>query len=149
MCHFTKFFCLLTVAISASAGLIARYTPSAGGLQRRARVFEEVFGGTAVAPNDPKDRDAAIEGAGFLTFELVDSLQECFDFCDGIDGCVFVNAFDEFNDPNSPQPAHKCSAYSQVHGAEDKTNFGGQLLDPALGLTFIQDSVGFAAREIR
>ncbi|TFK60265.1 hypothetical protein BDN72DRAFT_905105, partial [Pluteus cervinus] len=87
MSHFTKLFCLLTLAISASAGLIARDTPSASGLQSRDVVFDEVFGGTALDPTDPDDRDAAIEGAGFLTFELVDSLQECFDFCAAIDGC--------------------------------------------------------------
>ncbi|TFK61856.1 hypothetical protein BDN72DRAFT_903736 [Pluteus cervinus] len=140
MSHFTKLFCLLTLAISASAGLIARDTSSAP-----PRRYDQVFSGSTFDPNDPLVRDAAIEGDGYLTFTITEGLAACWDFCDSTDGCIFVNRYFEYRDPNLPQPAVKCSAYSQVHGAEDKTNFGGQILDPRLGPTFIQASFGYAA----
>ncbi|TFK69461.1 hypothetical protein BDN72DRAFT_612386 [Pluteus cervinus] len=145
MSQFSKLACLLSLAISASAGLIARDTAGASGLQRRAgdtNDYDQVFDGTGTGPTD---RDAAIEGSGYLTFTTAAStLNECLHFCDLIQDCVFVNQYDEFNDPSAPQPVSKCSAYSVVHDADDKTNFGGQILGMGLDPTYMQESVGYA-----
>ncbi|TFK61697.1 hypothetical protein BDN72DRAFT_903876 [Pluteus cervinus] len=141
MSHFTNLFCLLTLAISASAGLIARDATSAPGLQRRAD-YTQVFAGTG---DGPDDRDAAIQGDGYLTFTVTDTPADCFAFCDGIPTCVFVNYFYEFNDPApAPQPVFKCSAYSVVHDESYKTNYGGQVLGEGLDPTYIQNSFGYS-----
>ena len=52
--------------------------------------------------------------------------------------------FIEYNSDATYNPQYKCAAYSDIHTAADKTNFGGQNLDPYLGLTYMQNSVGYA-----
>ncbi|TFK69462.1 hypothetical protein BDN72DRAFT_897244 [Pluteus cervinus] len=145
MSQFTKLACLLSLAISTSAGLIARDTSSASSLQIRAgdtNDYDQVFDGTGTGSTD---RDAAIEGDGYLTFTTsASTLAGCLHFCDLIQPCVFVNYYNEFNDPGASQPVHKCSAYSVVHDADDKTNFGGQILGMGLDPTYMQESVGYA-----
>ncbi|TFK67813.1 hypothetical protein BDN72DRAFT_858855 [Pluteus cervinus] len=107
--------------------------------------YEQVFDGTGA---DPSDRDASIQGTAYLTFTRLDTydLSACEAFCDGIEACVFVNLFSEFNSDATYNPQFKCAAYGDVHTAAEKTNFGGQQLLPSpAGVTYIQQSVGYAA----
>ncbi|TFK67817.1 hypothetical protein BDN72DRAFT_770244, partial [Pluteus cervinus] len=113
-------------------------------LERRGG-YEQVFDGTGT---DPSDRDASIQGTAYLTFTRLDSydLGACEAFCDGIEACVFVNLFYEFNSDTTYNPQIKCAAYGDIHTAAEKTNFGGQQLLPSpAGTSYIQQSVGHAA----
>ncbi|KAK7470147.1 hypothetical protein VKT23_001587 [Stygiomarasmius scandens] len=117
--------------------------------------YEQVFAGTGTGPND---RDASIEGTAYLTYTVVDNstynVQQCLDFCDRVDGCVFVNLYYEFNNELldfvfSEKSNLKCAAYADIHTAAEKTNHGGQQLEqPPAGLTYIQQSSGYAAKSL-
>jgi hypothetical protein len=67
---------------------------------------------------------------------------------------VFVNIYYEFNNELldfvfSQQSNLKCVLYADVHTAVEKTDFGGQQSEPLpAGLTYIQDSSGFAANTL-
>ncbi|TFK64469.1 hypothetical protein BDN72DRAFT_963186 [Pluteus cervinus] len=107
--------------------------------------YEQVFYGTGTGLDD---RDASIEGTAYLTFTRLDSFDDgaCKAFCDGIDGCVFVNMFYHFNSDPVYNPQIKCAAYGDIHTAAEKTNFGDQQLLPLpAGKTYVQQSVGYAA----
>ncbi|KAJ7578264.1 hypothetical protein C8J56DRAFT_835951 [Mycena floridula] len=109
-----------------------------------------IFSGTGVSPND---RDGSIEGTAFLTFTTVNNstynVEACLDFCDGIEQCVFVNLYYEFNNPGLVTSNLKCAAYADIHNATEKTNRGGQQLAlPPIGVTYIQQSSGYAAKSI-
>ncbi|TFK69468.1 hypothetical protein BDN72DRAFT_840320 [Pluteus cervinus] len=153
MPRFTQLLCLLSLAIAASAGLIQRNDLTArSDLQRRegdVNDYNQVFPGTG-----PTDRDASVNGAGYLTFQVVPddgstyNIPACLHACDTNPKCIFANLYYEYNVQlfdSTGQPSHqKCGLYSQVHSAADKTNFGGQIIEPKLGRTVIQDSSGWA-----
>ncbi|KAF5375613.1 hypothetical protein D9757_008547 [Collybiopsis confluens] len=120
--------------------------------------YEMVFRGTGTGPHD---RDASIIGTAYLTYTVVDNstydsgLQECLKFCDNTPGCVFVNLFYEKNnyllDHVFPEHSNlKCAAYSDVHTAKEKLNFGGQSLSgvPSGPLSYIQQSSGWSSKSL-
>ncbi|KAF9000110.1 hypothetical protein BDQ17DRAFT_1360120 [Cyathus striatus] len=121
-------------------------------VKRTVAGFEQVFAGTGTGPND---RDASIEGTAYLTYTVVPNatynIDACLNFCVGVDGCVFANLYYEFNNELldfvfNEQSNLKCAIYGDIHSAAEKLNFGGQQLEaPPAGLTFIQQSSGFAA----
>ncbi|KAF9256611.1 hypothetical protein L218DRAFT_936497 [Marasmius fiardii PR-910] len=115
--------------------------------------YEEVFAGTGTGPND---RDGSIQGTAYLTYTVVPnstySVEPCLDFCDRVTECVFANLYYEFNndlldDVFSEKSNLKCAIYADVHTANEKTNMGGQQLKPPPnGLTYIQQSSGWAKK---
>ncbi|KAJ3877108.1 hypothetical protein F5051DRAFT_409571 [Lentinula edodes] len=117
--------------------------------------YELVFWGTGTGPND---RDAAIEGTAYLTYTVVSNttydIDDCLAFCDSVEDCVFANLYYEFNNPLldfvfSQKSNLKCALYADVHSAAEKTNFGGQALEPSPApLNFIQQSSGWAAKSL-
>ncbi|KAJ6479373.1 hypothetical protein DFH09DRAFT_1266333 [Mycena vulgaris] len=114
--------------------------------------FEKVFDGQPAG-----EHDASIQGTAYLTYTVVNNatynVQACLDWCAGIDGCVFVNVFYEFNnylldfvfgEHSNP----KCAAYGDIHTAAEKTNSGGQASYPQVGnetvpLPYITQSSGW------
>lgn len=65
---------------------------------------------------------------------------------------MFVNLYYEFNNPLldfvfDERSNLKCAAFGDVHGAAEKTNFGGQQLE-ASGLTYMERSSGYALTAI-
>ncbi|KIK62898.1 hypothetical protein GYMLUDRAFT_72584 [Collybiopsis luxurians FD-317 M1] len=131
-------------------------TGAASHLSRRNNSnYELVFWGTGTGPND---RDASIEGTAYLTYTVVSNatydIDDCLAKCDSVDGCVFANLYYEFNNPGldhqfSEGSNLKCALYADIHNATEKTNFGGQQLYPAPGgLTYIQQSSGWAAKSL-
>ncbi|KAK0454369.1 hypothetical protein EV421DRAFT_413551 [Armillaria borealis] len=40
---------------------------------------------------------AAINGVDFITFGLVETVHACMDFCDSVEGCLFINSFHDVN----------------------------------------------------
>ncbi|KAG5640163.1 hypothetical protein DXG03_000882, partial [Asterophora parasitica] len=140
---------------------IARPTPTSAqtgnhiaGRQILPPVYTPVFVGTGTGETD---RDASIEGDGYLTYTVVNNatynIDGCLDFCTSVDGCVFANLYYEFNnyllDFGSvffPEQSNlKCAVYGEVHTESEKTNFGGQQSYPAPEpLTYVQQSSGWA-----
>ncbi|TFK61627.1 hypothetical protein BDN72DRAFT_435270 [Pluteus cervinus] len=123
--------------------------------------YDLVFNGTTTTP------DAAINGIGYLTYTVLPdqpyNVQPCFDFCDRVEKCVFINTYREFNNnltsPYTNLPSTlKCALFAQIHTSIEKTNFGGQQLLPnqsgglggvpnqSGGLTYIEDSRGYKKR---
>ncbi|TFK66931.1 hypothetical protein BDN72DRAFT_871415 [Pluteus cervinus] len=113
--------------------------------------YTQVFNGTG---SGSRDRDASIGGEGYLTYKLVGNetynVDACLDVCDSLPSCVFVNLFYEYNNNLldfvfSEKSNLKCVAYSTVHTAKDKTNFGGQQSVPLpADKTYVQHSTGYA-----
>ncbi|KAJ7301698.1 hypothetical protein DFH08DRAFT_1090122 [Mycena albidolilacea] len=128
-----------------------------GRLGKRDSGFEKLFDGISVGQHD-----ASIEGTAYLTYTVVNNatynVQACLDWCAGIDGCVFVNVFYEFNNylldfVFSEKSNLKCAAYGDVHTAAEKTNFGGQASYPQVGnetvpLTYITQSSGWGLNSL-
>jgi len=93
-----------------------------------------------------------------LTYTVVSNatydVDDCLDYCDSVEDCVFANLYYEFENPLldlvfSQQSNLKCAVYSDIHNATEKTNFGGQQLYPAPApLNYIQQSTGWAAKSL-
>ncbi|THV02794.1 hypothetical protein K435DRAFT_827325 [Dendrothele bispora CBS 962.96] len=123
--------------------------------RRFATDYVNLFNGTGTGPSD---RDGSIEGTAYLTYTVVDNstynIEACLDFCDQVEQCVFANLYYEFNNPLldwvfSEGSNLKCAVYADIHNASEKLNRGGQQLEPPpAGLTFIQESSGWAAKSL-
>ncbi|KAJ3745822.1 hypothetical protein DFH05DRAFT_1056192 [Lentinula detonsa] len=87
-------------------------------------------------------RTGAIQGSGYLTYGLVDSVADCQTMCNKVSGCVFVNSYHDVNGKNG-SPLLTCSLYSIVHSAAEATNYGGQR-QPDGSYDYITDSAGYA-----
>ncbi|KAF8626637.1 hypothetical protein AX15_004777 [Amanita polypyramis BW_CC] len=117
--------------------------------------YTQIFVGNGTGPSD---RDAAIEGTAYLTYTLVPNstynVDVCLDYCNNMDGCVFVNLYYEFNNELldhvfSEQSNLKCVAYGDIHTASEKTNRGGQQSEtPPAPVTYIQQSGGYAVSSL-
>ncbi|KAF5346472.1 hypothetical protein D9756_010062 [Leucocoprinus leucothites] len=114
--------------------------------------YDVVFEGSGTGLTD---RDGSIQGTAYLTFTVVSNhtynVDDCLKFCSGIKECVFVNLYYELNNPgldwsSNPGSNLKCAAYGDVHTAAEKTNMGGQQLEPLPApLVYIQNSSGYAS----
>jgi len=136
----------------ASTGNSTRRRRDIGRFGKRDDGFKELF-----SPLPAGQHDASIEGTAYLTYTVVPNstynIDACLNFCAGIEGCVFVNLYYEFNNPLldfvfSEKSNLKCAAYGDLHSAAEKTNFGGQSLYPQVGnetvpLNFITQSSGW------
>ncbi|RDB21747.1 hypothetical protein Hypma_010909 [Hypsizygus marmoreus] len=132
--------------VSGGEGWVSKPPPSA---------YEQVFAGTGTGLTD---RDGAIEGTAYLTYTVVPNstynVDACLAFCDRVPTCVFVNLYYELNNELldfvfSEKSNLKCTAYSDVHNATEKTNRGGQQSYPAPApLTYVQESSGYAAKSL-
>ncbi|KAF5371852.1 hypothetical protein D9615_009543 [Tricholomella constricta] len=117
--------------------------------------YTQVFAGTGTGH---KDRDGSIEGTAYLTYSLVSNstynVDACLASCDRVAGCVFANLYYEFNNDLldhvfNEKSNLKCALYADIHTAAEKTNRGGQQsIPPPAGLTYIQQSSGWAAKTL-
>ncbi|KAJ7237235.1 hypothetical protein C8J57DRAFT_127460 [Mycena rebaudengoi] len=138
-----------TVADTASGPTRRR---DVGRFGKRQPGFEKVFDGKPAG-----EHDASIQGTAYLTYTVVNNatynVRACLDWCAGIDGCVFVNVYYEFNNylldfVFGEHSNLKCAAYGDIHAAAEKTNFGGQASYPQVDnetvpLTYITQSSGW------
>ncbi|KAJ6580372.1 hypothetical protein DFH09DRAFT_1309708 [Mycena vulgaris] len=96
-----------------------------------------------------------IEVSAYLTYTVVSNatfnVAACQDWCrNNVAGCVFVNLYYEFNNELldfifSEKPNLKCAAYSDIHNAAEKSNFGEQSSYPQpVPPTYITQSSGWA-----
>ncbi|KAF9477455.1 hypothetical protein BDN70DRAFT_810616 [Pholiota conissans] len=84
---------------------------------------------------------AAVQADDFLTFGLVETIDDCFAMCNSVAGCGFVNTYHDVNGKGG-SPDLTCSLFSKCHGPEDADNRGGQS-QPDGSIDFIIDSDGF------
>ncbi|KAH7879258.1 uncharacterized protein C8R40DRAFT_1166502 [Lentinula edodes] len=82
----------------------------------------------------------AIQGSGYLTYGLVDTVSDCETMCDNVSGCVFFNSYHDVNGKNG-SPLLTCSLYNTPHTADEATNTGGQT-QPDGSVNYITDSDG-------
>ncbi|THU86362.1 hypothetical protein K435DRAFT_782903 [Dendrothele bispora CBS 962.96] len=85
--------------------------------------------------------DGAVEASDYLTYGLVDTIQDCETMCSYVQGCVFFNAYHDVHGKNG-SPLLTCSLFSGIHGPESCTNKGGQS-QPDGSINYITDSVGY------
>ncbi|KAK0499831.1 hypothetical protein EDD18DRAFT_864693 [Armillaria luteobubalina] len=83
----------------------------------------------------------AVEGSDYLTYGLVDTVDDCKDMCDSVDGCVFINPYHDVNGKGG-SPLLTCSLFSKYHNITDATNLGGQT-QPDGSIDYITDSEGY------
>ncbi|KAJ4479738.1 hypothetical protein C8J55DRAFT_560885 [Lentinula edodes] len=85
--------------------------------------------------------DGAIEGSGYLTYGLVDTVSDCESMCNRVSGCIFINTYHDVNGKNG-SPELTCSLYSELHTAAEAINKGGQT-QPDGSLDYVTDSDGY------
>ncbi|KAJ4497622.1 hypothetical protein C8R41DRAFT_917350 [Lentinula lateritia] len=83
----------------------------------------------------------AIQGSGYLTYGLVDTVSDCETMCDNVSGCVFFNSYHDVNGKNG-SPLLTCSLYDTPHTADEATNTGGQT-QPDGSVNYVTDSDGY------
>ncbi|KAK0190809.1 hypothetical protein F5146DRAFT_1045854 [Armillaria mellea] len=85
--------------------------------------------------------NGAVQADDYLTYGLVDTVEECMDMCDSVDGCNFINPYYDVNGKNG-SPLMTCSLFTQCHGIEDADNYGGQT-QPDGSVDYIAESAGY------
>ncbi|KAJ7122245.1 hypothetical protein C8R44DRAFT_876550 [Mycena epipterygia] len=83
----------------------------------------------------------------YLTFIIVEDMNECADKCNSVSKCIFANSFYDVNAGDGKNNTEKltCSLFSKVLNAATATNCGDQQQqDPPNGKTYITDSYGFS-----
>jgi len=68
---------------------------------------------------------AAVQADDYMTFGLVDTIDQCKAMCNGVTGCKFVNTYDDVNGKDGSKQL-TCSLFSLCHTAADADNRGGQ-----------------------
>ncbi|KAJ3799979.1 hypothetical protein GGU11DRAFT_870448 [Lentinula aff. detonsa] len=83
----------------------------------------------------------ATQAGDYLTYGLVDTIQDCETMCLNVEGCIFINTYHDVNGKNG-SPQLTCSLFSLCHDASDADNKGGQT-QPDGSVDYITDSDGF------
>ncbi|RDB31124.1 hypothetical protein Hypma_000065 [Hypsizygus marmoreus] len=142
--------------VSALAKTTAlRTLPKRSNDKRYLAGYQQVFAGTGTGLSA---RDGSIEATAYLTYTVVSNatydVDACLSFCNRVDGCVFANLYYEYNNylldfVFGEKSNLKCAVYGDIHFAAEKTNTGGQQSEePPAGLTYIQNSSGWAAKTL-
>ncbi|KAK7032612.1 hypothetical protein VNI00_012875 [Paramarasmius palmivorus] len=97
-------------------------------------------------PNDGwtvtfENYDGATQADDYLTFGLVDTVDDCKAMCLGVDGCNFFNTYHDVNGKDG-SPLLTCSLFAKCHDDSDATNKGGQT-QPDGSVNYIADSAGY------
>ncbi|KAJ4470189.1 hypothetical protein J3R30DRAFT_1235587 [Lentinula aciculospora] len=83
----------------------------------------------------------AIQGSGYLTYGLVDTVSNCEAMCNRVSSCIFINTYHDVNGKNG-SPLLTCSLYSTLHTAAEATNKGGQTQSDG-SVDYITNSDGY------
>ncbi|KAK0230607.1 hypothetical protein IW262DRAFT_414434 [Armillaria fumosa] len=83
----------------------------------------------------------AVQADDYMTYGLVDTVDDCIAMCNSVDGCNFINPYHDVNGKDG-SPLLTCSLFTKCHGVEDADNFGGQT-QPDGSIDFITDSAGY------
>ncbi|KAF5362938.1 hypothetical protein D9758_007077 [Tetrapyrgos nigripes] len=87
------------------------------------------------------DLTAATQADGYLTYGLVDTVDDCKAMCSSVQGCVFINTYHDVNGKDG-SPLLTCSLYTACQGPETAINAGGQS-QPDGSINYITNSDGF------
>ncbi|KAG7095364.1 hypothetical protein E1B28_006123 [Marasmius oreades] len=85
--------------------------------------------------------DGAIQADDYLTFGLVDTVDDCKAMCGSVEGCTFINTYHDVNGKDG-SPLLTCSLFRGCHGQDQATNKGGQT-QPDGSIDHIEDSAGY------
>ncbi|KAK1224272.1 hypothetical protein PQX77_012829 [Marasmius sp. AFHP31] len=85
--------------------------------------------------------DGAIQADDYLTFGLVDTIEDCKAMCEQVNGCNFINTY---YDVHGKGGSHllTCALFERCHSGAEATNKGGQG-QPDGSINFIKESAGF------
>jgi len=83
----------------------------------------------------------AVQAADYLTYGLVDTVDDCIEMCDSVTGCNFVNTYHDVNGKNGSTQL-TCSLFESCHTTSDADNCGGQT-QPNGSVDFITTSAGY------
>ncbi|KAF9255100.1 hypothetical protein L218DRAFT_884858 [Marasmius fiardii PR-910] len=93
--------------------------------------YKEVFDGC----------DGAVQADDYITFGLVDSVDDCKAMCRDSDECNFINTYHDVKGKDG-SPLLTCSLFSKCHTKGDAINKGGQT-QPDGSINRIADSAGY------
>ncbi|KAF7375778.1 hypothetical protein MSAN_00467500 [Mycena sanguinolenta] len=83
----------------------------------------------------------AAQDDSYLTYGLVDTVDDCYDMCDSVSGCAFFNTYhDVYGKNGSPQLT--CALFSKCLTASCADNCGGQS-QPDGSIDYISESSGY------
>ncbi|KAJ3773550.1 hypothetical protein FB446DRAFT_844737 [Lentinula raphanica] len=85
--------------------------------------------------------NGATQASDYLTYGLVDTIQDCQTMCLDVAGCAFINTYHDVNGKNG-SPQLTCALFTKCHDASDADNKGGQT-QPDGSVDYITDSNGF------
>ncbi|KAF8991981.1 hypothetical protein BDQ17DRAFT_1254364 [Cyathus striatus] len=83
----------------------------------------------------------ATQADDYLTFGLVDTIDDCKAMCNSVQGCKFINTYNDVNGKDGSTQL-TCSLFSKCHDSSDADNKGGQS-QPDGSVDFIRNSDGF------
>ncbi|KAJ7579067.1 hypothetical protein C8J56DRAFT_964760 [Mycena floridula] len=84
---------------------------------------------------------AAVQADDYITFGLVQTVDDCKAMCSSVSGCTFFNTYHDVNGKDG-SPLLTCSLFSYCHTAADADNAGGQS-QPDGTMDYITDSEGW------
>lgn len=83
----------------------------------------------------------ATQAGDYMTYGLVETVDDCKAMCNSVNGCAFVNTYHDVNGKNG-SPLLTCSLFTQCHSSSDAINRGGQS-QPDGSIDFITSSDGY------
>ncbi|SJK98126.1 uncharacterized protein ARMOST_01386 [Armillaria ostoyae] len=86
----------------------------------------------------------AVRASDYQTYTLVDSVQECLNQCDAINGCLFVNVYHDVNSVYTGDQM-TCAIYTDCHTLSEADNYGGQVQSDGT-VDYITNSAGYCKR---
>ncbi|KAK1217330.1 hypothetical protein PQX77_020011 [Marasmius sp. AFHP31] len=87
------------------------------------------------------DYDGATQADDYLTYGLVDTVDDCKAMCSNVEGCTFFNTYHDVNGKDG-SPLLTCSLFKSCHGKDQATNKGGQTQSDG-SINRIEDSAGY------
>ncbi|PFH49319.1 hypothetical protein AMATHDRAFT_48822 [Amanita thiersii Skay4041] len=102
-------------------------------------------------PPPPPDNDGyhqtfhnltgATQADDYMTYGLVETIADCKNMCNSVNGCQFANSYHDVNGKDG-SPLLTCALFRACHTADDADNRGGQT-QPDGSVDFITDSDGW------
>jgi len=83
----------------------------------------------------------ATQADDYMTYGLVDTVDDCQAMCESVEGCKFVNTYYDVNGKDGSTQL-TCSLFTLCHTSSDADNRGGQT-QPNGSVDYITDSAGW------
>ncbi|KAG6855967.1 hypothetical protein H0H87_008908 [Tephrocybe sp. NHM501043] len=86
----------------------------------------------------------ATQASDYLTYGLVDTVDDCKAMCNSVSGCTFINTYHDVNGKGGSTQL-TCSLFSSCHDSSDADNKGGQT-QPDGSIDVITNSDGYCKK---